>query len=106
MIKKEGTEFSDFKCEPGDVKAKLVMKMRFNKLTESTIVTVKNRLKRQIRLTLDLSECASVECTEEESRLTKFVKSKQTEQFGSVLGLLPEEYGSIKVKVQVEDKKG
>jgi hypothetical protein len=97
-----GQEITDFECEPNDFKEKLIMKMKFNKHSESSIITLKNRHKKQICVTLDLTNCDSVEMNEEESIIQKYIKSKQTEQFGSILGLMPEEFGKVKIKVKIE----
>jgi hypothetical protein len=103
-MKKMGEEISNFECEPNESKSKLVMKMKFNKLSESSIITLKNKYKKQICVTLDLTNCNKVELDEDRSLIQKFIKSKQTEQFGSILGLCPDEFEKVKVKVKFQEE--
>lgn len=62
-------------------------------------------MKNQISALLDFTKCDNVELNEEESKIKKFIKSKQTEQFGAILGLGPDEFKKIVLKIQTEDNK-
>lgn len=105
VLEAYGKEVSEFHCEPPGSRHEVALYAKYNGLTRSSTLSVKNLAMQDRVVWVDLSLCSLAGPDFRHVVYRFLMKKNKVQQVGVVEGLIPTEYHLIRVKIKdAEDK--